>query len=69
MSSDRRPLWQPFSDPATDTTVRPSSAARLLAVEWAPFLQPAADAAEAPASRRLLGHGGLAETAVLDDQH
>ncbi|MGV9268073.1 hypothetical protein ACWDRR_25805 [Kitasatospora sp. NPDC003701] len=69
-SSDRRPLWQPFSEQATDTAVRPSSGARLLAVERAPFLEPAAAAAvpQVPASRRPLGHGGLAAAVVLDDQ-
>ncbi|SDT83361.1 hypothetical protein SAMN05216371_8182 [Streptomyces sp. TLI_053] len=72
MSSDRRPLWQPFSEPATDTAAQPPSGARLLAVERAPFLEPAAKAAETPAtpaSRRPLGCGGLAPAVVPDGRH
>ncbi|WP_331727326.1 hypothetical protein OG871_40075 (plasmid) [Kitasatospora sp. NBC_00374] len=72
MSTDRRPLWQPFSEPATDTAAPPPSGARLLAVERAPFLEPSADPAEAPevpASRRPLGHGPLAAADVPDDQN
>ncbi|MEU8927025.1 hypothetical protein AB0D10_39920 [Kitasatospora sp. NPDC048545] len=73
-SSDRRPLWQPFSEPATDTAVQPSGGARLLAVERAPFLEPAAaEVPEVPAvpasRRRLLGPGGLAVSAVSDDRN
>ncbi|WP_043478190.1 hypothetical protein [Kitasatospora sp. MBT66] len=70
-SSDRRPLWQPFSEPAADTPVQSSAGARLLAVERAPFLEPAAVEAPAvpavPASRRRLGPGGLTAAAVPDD--
>ncbi|MFJ9520614.1 hypothetical protein ACIRPK_20475 [Kitasatospora sp. NPDC101801] len=72
MSSDRRPLWQPFSEPAADTAVPPPSGARLLAVERAPFLEPIADPAEVPevpTSRRPLGHGPLVAAIVPDDQH
>ncbi|MER7850569.1 hypothetical protein ABTZ03_42320 [Kitasatospora sp. NPDC096077] len=73
MSSDRRPLWRPFSEPATDTPVPSSGGARLLAVERAPFLEPlpAAEVSEAsavPSSRRRLGPGGLAASAVSDDR-
>ncbi|MER8188412.1 hypothetical protein [Kitasatospora sp. NPDC094015] len=77
-SPGRRPLWQPFSEPATDTPTEPSGGARLLAVERAPFLEPAtaevpgvpeAPAPPAvPAARRRLGPGGLAASAVPDDR-
>ncbi|WP_435652261.1 hypothetical protein [Kitasatospora purpeofusca] len=69
-SSDRRPLWQPFSEPATDAARTPARGARLLAVERAPFLEPAdaANVPEVPSSRRPLGHGGPAAAVVLDDQ-
>ncbi|MFF1908285.1 hypothetical protein [Kitasatospora sp. NPDC058218] len=68
MSSDRRPLWQPFSEPATDTPSRADDRARLLAVERAPFLEPApADPpAVVPGARRRLGPGGLAAAPVPD---
>lgn len=46
-SPNRRPLWQPFSEPATDTSGQPSGEARLLAVERAPFPEPAADTSSA----------------------
>jgi hypothetical protein len=62
-SSDRRPLWQPFSEPATDTPVPPPGGARLLAVERAPFLEPPTDDAPPqplPGARRRLGSGHLA---------
>ncbi|MFD9598597.1 hypothetical protein ACFWA9_38345 [Kitasatospora sp. NPDC059973] len=71
----RRPLWQPFSEPATDVPVESSGGARLLAVERAPFLEPAAaevpavsEASAVPASRRRLGPGGLAVSVVPDDR-
>ncbi|MEV0537873.1 hypothetical protein [Kitasatospora sp. NPDC050463] len=67
----RRPLWQPFSEPATDLPAQPSGGARLLAVERAPFLQPTAAEAppqEASGRRRRLGPGGLAASAVPDDR-
>ncbi|MFE2728944.1 hypothetical protein [Kitasatospora sp. NPDC059327] len=62
----RRPLWRPFSEPATDTPVRADDRARLLAVERAPFLEPAAAVAPevAPGGRRRLGPGGLAAGSV-----
>ncbi|MBD0673601.1 hypothetical protein [Streptomyces sp. CBMA156] len=71
MNSDhRRPMWQPFSEPATDIPVQPSGGARLLAVERAPFLEPpAAEAPAVPAARRRLGPGGLAAPAVPDDRN
>ena len=63
----RRPLYRPFSEPATDPPVPVDGRARLLAVERAPFLEPALDddvAAAAPAAgpggRRRLGPGALA---------
>ncbi|GGV45653.1 hypothetical protein GCM10010495_74040 [Kitasatospora herbaricolor] len=62
MSSDRRPLYRPFSEPATDTPVQVDDQARLLPIERAPFLEaPAADAPPvAPGARRRLGPGHLA---------
>ncbi|MFE2728757.1 hypothetical protein [Kitasatospora sp. NPDC059327] len=67
-SSDRRPLWQPFSEPAVDTPVQSSAGARLLAVERAPFLEPAPveESAAVPGGRRRLGPGGLAAGPVPD---
>ncbi|MFD4905180.1 hypothetical protein [Kitasatospora purpeofusca] len=71
MNSDvpvRRPLWQPFSEPATDQTVPAAGRPRLLAVERAPFLEPDGDVpAQRPvAGRRRLGHGALADTTADD---
>ncbi|MGW2546922.1 hypothetical protein ACWC5I_40140 [Kitasatospora sp. NPDC001574] len=70
---DRLPLWQPFSEPATDIPVQPSGGARLLAVERAPFLEPPAvevsemyEAPAMPASRRRLGPGHLATDPAPD---
>ncbi|WP_280703308.1 hypothetical protein [Kitasatospora sp. GP82] len=65
MSSDRRPLWQPFSEPATDRPVQVADQARLLPVDRAPFLEPPADDAPSappavPGARRRLGPGHLA---------
>ncbi|WP_158835020.1 hypothetical protein [Streptomyces sp. NRRL S-350] len=61
----RRPLWQPFSEPATPTPQQ-DSRARLLAVERAPFLEPAPvrdpDPNQATETRRRLGPGGAADT-------
>ncbi|MCX4690659.1 hypothetical protein OG401_41305 [Kitasatospora purpeofusca] len=58
----RRPLWQPFSESATD---EPAAAVgpRLLVVERAPFLEPAGDVPvqQPAAGRRRLGHGALAD--------
>ncbi|MFE2106943.1 hypothetical protein ACFXAF_13875 [Kitasatospora sp. NPDC059463] len=66
-SIPRRPLWRPFSEPATDEAIPAGGdGARLLAVERAPFLEPAADLpARQPASggRRRLGRGALADPA------
>ncbi|WP_149030685.1 hypothetical protein [Kitasatospora sp. MBT66] len=63
----RRPLWQPFSEPATEqplATGRP----RLLAVERAPFLEAddAIPAQQPVPGRRALGHGALADTTADD---
>jgi hypothetical protein len=67
MTSDRRPLWHPFSESPADLPVQPSPEARLTAVERAPFLEPATPAAPAQlvpvGGRRPLGPGGLAATA------
>ncbi|MFJ9447201.1 hypothetical protein ACIRRH_35930 [Kitasatospora sp. NPDC101235] len=64
MTSDRRPLWRPFSESPADLPVQPSPEARLTAVERAPFLEPAppTDPAQRPpaGARRPLGPGGLA---------
>ena len=61
----RRPLYRPFSEPATDTPVQGDGRARLLAVERAPFLEPALDdvavPAVAPGGRRRLGPGAGSE--------
>jgi hypothetical protein len=69
MSSDRRLLWQPFSESATDAPVRAEDRARLLPVERAPFLEPGSGdvPAEVPGARRRLGPGPLA-AALLDGQ-
>ena len=61
----RRPLYRPFSEPATDIPVQVDVRARLLAVERAPFLEPAlddvaAEPAAGPGGRRRLGPGALA---------
>ncbi|MFE4356891.1 hypothetical protein DR950_00245 [Kitasatospora xanthocidica] len=66
----RRPLWQPFSEPATDQAVPQAGRPRLLAIERAPFLEPA-DGSGIPArqpapARRRLGHGALPDTAADD---
>ncbi len=63
MTTDRRPLYRPFSEPAADVPVQVDDRARLLAVERAPFLEPAAGpepVAPAPGGRRRLGPGHLA---------
>ncbi|MFC5662566.1 hypothetical protein ACFP3U_06165 [Kitasatospora misakiensis] len=59
MSSDRRPLWQPFSEPAADMPVLVTDQARLLPVDRAPFLEPSADDVPPAVSgaRRRLGTG------------
>ena len=60
----RRPLYRPFSEPATDPPAPVDGWARLLAVERAPFVEPALDDVAAPAAgpggRRRLGPGALA---------
>ncbi len=70
-SSGRRPLWLPFSEPATDAPVPADRRARLLAVERAPFLEPTAAPLDppyaAPGGRRRLGTGGLAATSGPDN--
>jgi hypothetical protein len=64
MSSDRRPLWQPFSEPAIDTPLQTEAEKhRLLPVERAPFQEPPATAdiwQPAAPGRRPLGPGGNA---------
>ncbi|MBD0675479.1 hypothetical protein [Streptomyces sp. CBMA156] len=64
MTSDRRPLWRPFSEPAAadPVPVQPYPEARLTAVERAPFLEPAPAKAQPSTrgARRPLGPGGLA---------
>ncbi|MFB7678316.1 hypothetical protein ACFC26_43675 [Kitasatospora purpeofusca] len=66
----RRPLWQPFSDPATDRPVPEAGRPRLLAVERAPFLEPADGGVPVQQSvaggRRRLGNGALADAAADD---
>lgn len=62
MSSDRRPLYRPFSEPPVDVPVQADGRARLLAVERAPFQEPPAPVEAAPVvpgGRRLLSPGGL----------
>ncbi|MGW2543455.1 hypothetical protein ACWC5I_21870 [Kitasatospora sp. NPDC001574] len=58
-TSDRRPLYRPFSEPASDTPVQADDRARLLPVERAPFLEaPAADSSPVTlGARRRLGPG------------
>ncbi|MFI8085300.1 hypothetical protein ACIF6L_31485 [Kitasatospora sp. NPDC086009] len=65
--SARRPLWELFSEPATDAPVPQTNGARRLVVERAPFLEPHATDTPAgpevpavPGARRRLGPGGLA---------
>ncbi|MFB7673194.1 hypothetical protein ACFC26_17470 [Kitasatospora purpeofusca] len=62
--TERRPLWQPFSEPTTDNTLpEEGGRPRLLAVERAPFLEPASvpdELPQAPGGRRRLGFGGSA---------
>lgn len=61
MTADRRPLWRPFSESATDEPVPADGRARLPAVERAPFLEPAdVVPPAAPGARRCLGTGAPA---------
>ena len=65
MTSDRRPLYRPFSEPTADVPVRGDDRARLLAVERAPLQEPPAPAVAPPAGaggRRPLSPGGLSFT-------
>ncbi|MFJ3219491.1 hypothetical protein ACIPLC_26635 [Kitasatospora sp. NPDC086801] len=66
MTADRRPMWQPFSEPSAD---QPPSEERerLLPVERSLFQEPPTpdpDLPRQPAAdaRRLLGPGGLTFT-------
>ncbi|MFB8290631.1 hypothetical protein [Kitasatospora purpeofusca] len=61
----RRPLWQPFSEPAAHTPP-PDGQARMLAAERSPFLEPtfvqdSAEPRQPPSARRRLGPGATAE--------
>ncbi|MFD9123538.1 hypothetical protein [Kitasatospora sp. NPDC059571] len=70
MSADRRPLWQPFSESATDEPAAADGRARLLPVERSPFLEPHTEdePPAAPGARRRLGPGPLADTGLLGDR-
>ncbi|MEV6210742.1 hypothetical protein [Kitasatospora sp. NPDC051914] len=70
MSSDRRALWHPFSESATDAPVAADDRARLALAERAPFLEPRIEDAPptVPGARRRLGEGHLADTGLPDDQ-
>ncbi|MFI6448480.1 hypothetical protein [Kitasatospora sp. NPDC050543] len=67
MTVDRRPLWQPFSEPSADQPE--SGRERLLPVERSLFQEPPApepDLSRQPAAgaRRPLGPGGISFTAA-----
>ncbi|MFJ2781585.1 hypothetical protein [Kitasatospora sp. NPDC087315] len=65
MTTDRRPLWRPFSSEPADLPVQAPADARLLAAERSPFLEPVAPADRGhrghrvAGGRRPLGPGGL----------
>ncbi len=62
MTTDRGPLYRPFSEPSADVPVQVDDRARLLAVERAPCQEPPAPAEAAPAGaggRRPLSPGAL----------
>ncbi len=63
MTTDRRPLYRPFSEPSADVPVQGDGRARLLAVERAPFQEPPtpveAIPAAVPSGRRPLSPGGM----------
>ncbi|WP_033222677.1 hypothetical protein [Kitasatospora phosalacinea] len=50
MNTDRRPLWQPFSETATQQPLHPRDGQRPAPATASPFLEPGptADRAEAP---------------------
>ncbi|MGA5824368.1 hypothetical protein ACPC54_41820 [Kitasatospora sp. NPDC094028] len=64
MTSARRPLWQPSTDPATDTP--PAEQQRLLPAERLPLPEtpaaPRPDRPQTEGGRRPLGPGGLTFT-------
>ncbi|MFF2549260.1 hypothetical protein ACFVUY_42800 [Kitasatospora sp. NPDC058063] len=68
MTADRRPLWQPFSEPSTDQPPN-EERERLLPVERSLFQEPPSSEPDLPrqsaaGARRPLGPGGLTFTAA-----
>ncbi len=61
MTTDRRPLYRPFSESPVDVPVQ-EEGERLLAAERLPFSEPSAAEAQGPAAgpgRRRLSPGGM----------
>ncbi|MFD7733729.1 hypothetical protein ACFV6F_25535 [Kitasatospora phosalacinea] len=52
METERRPLWQPFSETATHRPLRPRDGQRPAPVDASPFLEPGPAAARQPGAPR-----------------
>ncbi|GAA2087910.1 hypothetical protein GCM10009759_09660 [Kitasatospora saccharophila] len=56
MNTDRRSLWQPFSETATQQPLRPRDGQRPVRATTSPFLEPGPAPARSEPPRATAGH-------------